>query len=272
VHERQPVAVAGEDVAARERLERLLGGRLVVSGQLGGERRVGALAQERDRARHRRRGRREAVQTLQHDGRDRLRAELAHGRGLGVGRAQLLVQHLVQELADEERVAAGRLVAGGAEGRAGTRVDRGPHPLADGRAGQRGRAQEPCPGIGDEAAQHLALLLRPRAGAEHQRDGQVLEPAGEEAEEAHARLVRPLGVVDAHEQRTVGGEVRAQPVQAVQPCVGGLVLARARVLEHRAGQTGGAGQPAVALRVVGREQRRLEQLAHDAEGEGAFEL
>ena len=101
--------------------------------------------------------------------------------------------------------------------------------------------------VGGQAAQHLALLLGPRAGAEHERDRQVLEPPREEAEEAQARLVGPLGVVDADEQRPVGGEVRAQPVEAVQAGVGGFVSGRARVLEHRARQPGGAGEPAVAL-------------------------
>ena len=126
-------------------------------------------------------------------------------------------------------------------------IDRRAHPLADRGAGQRRRPQQPRARVGDQPAQHLALLLGARAGAEHERDRQVLEPAREEAEEAQARLVRPLGVVDADEQRRVGGEVRAQPVEAVQAGVGGLVVARARVLEHRARQAGRAGQPAVAL-------------------------
>src|SRR5690242_21069202 len=44
--------------------------------------------------------------------------------------------------------------------------------------------------------------------AEDERDREVLEPPREEAEEAQARLVRPLRVVDADEQRPIGGEDR----------------------------------------------------------------
>ena len=126
--------------------------------------------------------------------------------------------------------------------------------------------------VGDQAAQHLAVLLGPRAGAEHERDRQVLQPPREEAEEAQARLVGPLRVVDADEQRPVGGEVRAQPVEAVQAGVGGLVPAAPASSNIERGQPGGAGEPAVALTRVGREQRRLEELADDPEREGAFEL
>jgi hypothetical protein len=94
-------------------------------------------------------------------------------------------------------------------------------------------------------------------------------PAGEEAEEADARLVGPLHVVDGDEQRAVRGEARAQPVEPVQARVRGLL---AGALEERAGEARGAGEPALAIARPGCVEGGLEELADDPEGERALEL
>ena len=215
--------VAGDDVGAAEGVERGLGGRRVQPGELGGGARPGALAEDRDRLGQRGRIGREPLEALQHDGGDRLGAERAHRGGLLLGGLQPLVRDLVQELGHEERVAAGGLVAGAAEAVGGAVVDGVADPVADGVAAQRGGAEHPRGGVGDDRAQAVGLLLGARAGADQQRDREVFEAAQQEAEEVQARLVRPLGVVDADDERLLGGEVRAQPVQAVQAGVGGLL-------------------------------------------------
>ena len=72
----------------------------------------------------------------------------------------------------------------------------------------------------------------------------------------------------------LGGEVRAEPVQAVQSRVGGARRAGVRSLaaEHRAGEAGSARQPALAVVWRRGEEHGLEQLAHDAERERALQL
>ena len=85
-----------------------------------------------------------------------------------------------------------------------------------------------------------------------------------------------MRVVDGQQQRLGDREVGRQPVQAVKqgkmsPAApgsrGGVVVG-----EQRAGQRRGARESLLTL--VGGQvtERRLEQLAHDAEGEVALEL
>ena len=89
-----------------------------------------------------------------------------------------------------------------------------------------------------------------------------------------------MRVVDAEHHELVGGEVRAQPVEAVQDGerrVGRrrrrlALLQRAGQAEHAGGQPRRALQQVVALGGRRLVEHRLEELAHDAEGEVALEL
>ena len=74
----------------------------------------------------------------------------------------------------------------------------------------------------------------------------------EVGEEAQARLVGPLGVVDGQQQRLLGGEVGGQPVQAVQ---GGEAVA----VDLESGDEVGS-------------RRALEELPDDAEAELMLQL
>ena len=96
----------------------------------------------------------------------------------------------------------------------------------------------------------------------------------EVGEEAQRRAVAPVQVVDREHQRPLGGEVDGQPVQAVErgeraspPAVAvrpGCAEDGARAARRR--------RRAAGSRVAGSDERRLEQLAHDAERELALEL
>jgi hypothetical protein len=79
-------------------------------------------------------------------------------------------------------------------------------------------------------------------------------------------------VVDQQQERSVGGDVRRDPEEAVEDAVGdvglgGTVLGRS---EHPGRGLRGAGQPASP--VIWIDQERIEQLPHDAERQLALEV
>ena len=97
--------------------------------------------------------------------------------------------------------------------------------------------QQPRRGRGREPVEQR--LLGPRLGrprGDRQQHGQVLDAPGERVEEAQARRVGPVRVVDDDQQRLLGGEVRAQPIQPVERRVARAVPARGRRAEDRLGQ------------------------------------
>ena len=89
----------------------------------------------------------------------------------------------------------------------------------------------------------------PARHGHHRRDRQLLDPLGEVDEEAQRRRIAPVGVVDAQHERALLGEVRAQPVEAVQR--GREALRDRRALQHeRCGQPGRPREVALPLGVV----------------------
>ena len=149
-------------------------------------------------------------------------------------------------------------------------------PLGEERASRRG-AQWADP-------EHLGLGIRRELGErawrsrslrQHHQRGQRVEAAGEHAEKAQRGVVRPLGIVDGEQQRLLGREVRAQPVQTVQRPEARIDL---RALPRQLWQQHVRGEPGRAVEhprpVVARSaaQRGLEQLADDPERPVALEL
>ena len=194
-----------------------------------------------------------------------------HGRADVVGlRRAALERRGAQQLGHQQRVAAGGLEAGGDE--LGRRVDAGADQLAHPAGRQRGGAQQARRGRGGEAVEQLLLGTRlGGARSDRQQHRQVLDPAGERVEEAQARRVGPVRVVDDHQQRLLGGEVRAQPVEPVERRVGRVVAFGHGGAEHRLGQRGRARQQRRAALGVGSVQLPLEQLADDPEREVALQ-
>ena len=190
---------------------------------------VGALAEHGDGARDRRGLARQAREPQQHGARDGARADRAHDvgvRGVGLDRVGL---ERVQQLAHEQRVAAGGPVAGLAERAVGL----GAEPAGDEL--RRRPPRDSGPGRTWAVAGSLAISassaasvggspVRTRRGDEHRL---ALEPPHQVGEEAQRRAVAPVQVVDLEQQRALGGEVERQPVEAVQGGEGGVAAAGA---------------------------------------------
>ena len=99
-----------------ERGGRLGGGLLVQVGERRRLARVGVVAEDRDSLGERCRCRREAGEAKRDGARAGPRPELAQARHVRLGRGQALVRDRVHELAQEQRIAARRFLAGSAEG------------------------------------------------------------------------------------------------------------------------------------------------------------
>ena len=140
------------------------------------------------------------------------------------------------------------------------------HPVAHARLGQRRRVQQARRRFARGADRGAGLPASRVASRSHQQHRQALQPARKEAEEPGGILVGPFQVVRRSGGRLVG-DVRAEPVEAVQPRrrrpgrVGGL-----RIAEDLAGVAGRAAQPRGALLAVRLAQQRLEQLATTPNG------
>ena len=123
----------------------------------------------------------------------------------------------------------------------------GADPLDHRVAGQRGGRQVPRGRARGQHRQQVAQRLLAGARAHQQQHRQVLQPRGQEVQEAQRRVVGPVGVVHRQQQRPVAGQVRAQPVQAVQARVVGVArtqpLQRLGGIEHRLHQLGRARVP-----------------------------
>jgi hypothetical protein len=104
-----------------------------------------------------------------------------------------------------------------------------------------------------------------RADDGEEADGEILESGHEVGEEEERRRVAPLEIVDGEEQRTVLGEVRRQPVEAMED--GEAILRPDRWdggrIDEVTGEPGRAREDGLGILEPG--QRRLEQLPHDPE-------
>ena len=91
--------------------------------------------------------------------------------------------------------------------------------LGNCRLGQRLQPDELGVRIGDHAREQLGIRARvARPHRQNERDVQLFEPRQEKGEIAKRRRVGPVRVVDDDAEGTRGGEVRAQPVEAVEDC------------------------------------------------------
>ena len=266
----------GEHLRAHEQRRGLVGGRRVEPGELGRGGEAGAVAEDGHGARERHGPGGQAREAQQHDARDPARAERGDALRLARGRRDPLGGDLAQQLAHQQRVAGGGEVAGGAEAGVGLVARRRPDPLAHRRVAQRRGAQRLGERVGDELGEDGARRLVARPRADEDEDRQLLQAPDEEGQELQRRLVGPVRVVDGDEQRAAAGDVRGQPVEAVQARERRVLHAGvergAGVLEHRPRQPGGAGQPRLALGLARLVEDGLEELADDAEREPALEL
>ena len=269
-----------EDPGGHERVRGLGGLRRIELGQRRGARQLGAL-EHGDGAGQPGRRHGQATQAQLDPAAGGPGADGLHARGgAGVGRHPLEA-HGLDQLAHEEGDAAGRAVARGGEGRVGRDAEPRLDEPADRGDAQRRRVHHVGVGVGRQGGQQMGLLdlgLGPRG--DEQRDPQLLQARHQEGEEAQRGSVGPVGVVDAEHDRLGGGQVGAQPVEAVQDREGRIgrgggrlaLLQRTGKPEHAGGEPRRPLQQVVALGGARLVEQRLEELAHHAEGEVALEL
>ena len=273
LRERQPL-VGREQPDGREGVEQL-GGTLAL--QPGQNRRMAELG---SRAEHGRRLEQRGGAGVDracapHDGGGhRLRGRPANPLDRGRRRRDPGGCQLARELAHEPGHAAGRLVHGRAERGIRIREEGGPEP--GGRAALAERRHPVAPR--GRMRQHLLQEVgghahHGRSEAEHQDDGQRLETAHEVEEELEGGRVGHVHVVDREHERSVGGQVRGEPIEAVHERSRGLGLTcrRPRVEQRQRG----ARRPldeTLALGAAGGGHARLEQLQRDTQLELPLEL
>ena len=277
---------AGEDRVAKAQLrgvgkhpgshELAGGGRTVCDGQPGqlrGEVQRAAVPEHRGRTGERGRLRtqpRERPRNGVGDRRRRDGVDALDGDGL---ERHAVAQQRVRQLLDEERVAAGRGVTGARE----LLVDRVaadlPQPARDALRPQRRGLETAAPDVRADLRQRRSpaaarILVAPRA--DHDRDPQRVDAAGEVGEEAQRRLVGPVRVVDDERDRRLVGEVRDEPVEPVQQPRRRHVDALGHADQDRLGEPRGSLQQPLALGVTAYD--RPQAHPHDPERILALEL
>src|SRR5262249_36234077 len=109
--------------------------------------------------------------------------------------------------------------------------------------------------------------------SDQQRDSQTLQPRREVRQPPQRWLVPPVRLVNSHEKRPLGGEVRSQPVEAVQDGKRRVVSSPLDGLaeEQCPDRSSGAGKKRLALVDPRGRQAPLEELANEPERELGLE-
>jgi hypothetical protein len=185
------------------------------------------------------------------------------------------------ELAHEERPAPGYAQAGVDDVRSRSPTELCLEELDDGGSRQRSETDHIGGGIGRQPREQLSICAHfVRAGRDYERDVQLFEPSEQERQVPHGRGVCPVRIVDHQEERARRGEVRAQPVEAVEDRKRGVDARRGLTIRRRSARepeqvgrhTGSGLQQIGTLELRCLDQRRLEQLPHDPEGEVRLHL
>ena len=250
--ERMDEGAPVQDIHGVEPVERLRHDIDVQRRDRGDVVRRGAFAQHRDRARGRDRVRAQGPEPPLHRRRDPARPEL---REL-LRRHRVGAGHFPREHRQQERVAAGGL-------------ERGVHDFGGQHRGRGLAVQWARPHDGGGGAQLVQQVVRGArlvgARGRDQRHAQAVDPAGEVLEKAQRGDVRPVQIVDEQHDGHGVGEVRGQPVEAVQHREAGVLGGTGGGIEHDSGVGRGARHQL-------RRGRPVEQLVHEPEPEPAVQL
>ena len=167
-------------------------GGVVQAGELGHERQRGVVAEHGGRARDRRRVAAQAADPHEHGARRRARRDRVDGRDVGRVRRDALGAQRLGQLDQQQRVPAGRVVAGARE-RLVAADQLGARRARSAAAGAALTVERIARDLADQVRVGVALE---RADAADHGHAQPVEPAHEVTQPAQRRLVAPLQVVD----------------------------------------------------------------------------
>jgi hypothetical protein len=267
--------LGAQNIHPGQRDRRLGGGLVLQARQLGCLVRLGFVAQDRHRPRQPGRLRRQPREAHRHGARPGSRAQLTQAGHVLVGGGQALGGDRVDQLAQQQRIAARLLVAGGAEAVVGVGQALA-HQPGGGRSAQGRGPDHGGERIGDDLADQARVGARlPAPQPHHHPDAQALHPGQQVGQPAQRGQVAPVQVVDGQQQPPAGGHIRGQPVQAVQARQRRIPVRLGRQagrVKQRRGQPGRARQQLATLCRGQGGQQRLEQLADHAVGKRALQL
>ena len=183
------------------------------------------------------------------------------------------------ELVDEERNATSDLVADGGERRRHVRSKPQPDELGYRLLAQRRKYQDLsrcfcC----ERRKQRRTVGRRVRSRRRDDRNRQFLQSSPQEVKKAQRRLIRPVHIVNAQQQRAPPPQVCAQPVEPVQDSErrveqrAGVIPAGHSDTEQRRRMPGRATEQLGPFPRRHGEQRGLEQLTDHAVAEISLKL
>ena len=132
---------------------------------------------------------------------------------------------LAHELAHEKRVALCCGEARSDEGLVGVVARLFPQQRLERGSAERTRPHEPCARMAEQRSEQMFLhVVVAGAARNHECHREVLHATGEVGQEGERGGIRPMGVVDQHEQRRALRQAGAEPVEPVQDRERALVL------------------------------------------------
>ena len=206
-----------QDLRGNQRARRVGNAALIEARERCGRGEARAVAEHRDRAGDRDRFGRQPSEPQQDRARHGPRPDLPDR--MGVRRVWLdpFRAHRLEELSEQQRIAARRAVTGGAERALGSRAEAVADHLADRILAERRQADRHRRRVLRDLPDQPRLnvgFLHPRC--RHDEHTEALEPSLEIREEPQRRMVRPVQIVDRDTQGALRREVCGQPEQPVQ--------------------------------------------------------
>jgi hypothetical protein len=271
VHKRNALIVRPYDRRARQGPKHLLE---LDCADIRGAREIipeNAVAQDRHCPSHRLSTAAEGAQPPPHRRTDRYRADRSHPRDLARPGADMLCLKRPQQFSHQQRISARRLLTRGAELRINLLAQlASQHPCQRGLA-QRPRLHDPRQAIRYKRIDDVrGTWLSCAIGQRHHR-GHSLKASDEKLQVPEGGLVAADDVIDADQQRRVGGEVHRQPVERVQTDEQRIGRHRnARLITEHGARPGRRARKQLLHRQITPRQHRLEQLPHHPVGELAL--
>ena len=270
VLERERLAV-GQHADRDQRAERCNRGVTVDRGELARVAQLAVVSENRHGARELRGRRLEPPETPEHRGAQAVARKGVDVRDVLHIERETLAACGLEQLAQQQRIAAGGSVARSREREVGLRAGAAGDHLACRADAERLGSQDAHALRRGQLHDLVGLVGLAGAARSEQSHRESVDPAGQVHQPAQRRRVAPVQVVRDEQDRLLLGDRGEQPVQPVgDGC--GIRGALPLLAEHGRGGARGAREPACPIRRGGAPQQRLEQLADEAEAQLALDL